>query len=107
MGTQPQVFKGTHKRLGIVPLVSAHRGAALLDAALEHPPGGFPLGTTVRFGGLGIDDQSVAVLRERVGHVAQLRFCKLALLEQAGVGGDDVEDRHIVAGVPRGAEGAS
>lgn len=68
----------------IGPVVGADRGAALLDAAPAHSLRGLPLGAAVGLGDLDIDAQAVAVLGERMRHVAQLRLGELALLEQSG-----------------------
>lgn len=72
---------------GIVALVGADGDApaGLAGDALEHRQGGEALGRAGGARQLGIDDEPVAVLHERVPHEAEHRAGAEALAEQPGV----------------------
>lgn len=75
-------FECGHELGRVIALVGTYHGARLAHTAINHPDRRLPFRATCGLRALDIDDQPVAVLGERVRHVAQLRFRKLALLVQ-------------------------
>lgn len=75
-------FERSHEFRRVIALVRTHRRARLAHTAVDHPDRRFPLRATRGLRALDIDDEPVAVLRQRVRHVAQLRLSEFALLVQ-------------------------